>query len=414
MADAAVRLQDVHKRYRVYRQKYSSLKEILLHRRFGEWEDRWALRGVSLDVERGAMFGLVGPNGAGKSTALKLMARILTPDRGRLEMAGRVAALIELGSGFLLEYTGRENVYLNASLLGLSRREIDERFDAILDFSELRDHIDAPLRTYSSGMSMRLAFSIAINTRPQIMLIDEVLAVGDEAFQRKCFKWIDGFLADGGTIVLVSHGLDAIREFCSAAAWIEQGSIQAIGTAHDVVSAYTDHVREQQRAEEQALVEQGRAVGRSVEIEEIRVLDSNGRAVEKLEPGEPLQVEVAYRVTRDVEAIAIGVGLHRNDGVYVYGTNNLLDGVEVPSAPGPARVRLVYPALSVLPGTYDLMVAAVDSRRTTAPAVDTRWLRPAFQVDVATHEQGSVRLEHAWEIVGGAPAKRRLASGGRR
>jgi ABC-2 type transport system ATP-binding protein len=233
-----VRLMDVHKRYRIYQQRYLTLKEVVLHRRFGEWEDRWALRGVSFDVPSGSVLGVIGPNGAGKSTALKLMAQILTPDRGRVEVKGRLSALLELGSGFQTEYTGRENVYLNGSLLGLSAREIKRRFDDIVAFAELEDHIDAPLRTYSSGMAVRLGYAIAMHCDPEVMLLDEVLAVGDEAFQRKCASHIAGFRQRGGTIVLVSHALGTVRSIATTVAWLQDGTIRAAGDPGEVIDAY--------------------------------------------------------------------------------------------------------------------------------------------------------------------------------
>lgn len=233
-----LRLNDVYKRYRVYRQRYLTLKEVVLHRRFGEWEDRWALKGVSFEVAPGSVLGVIGPNGAGKSTALKLMARILTPDRGQVEVKGRLSALLELGSGFQTEYTGRENIYLNGSLLGLSLREIRQRFDDIVAFAELQDHIDAPLRTYSSGMAVRLGYAIAMHSEPDVMLLDEVLAVGDEAFQHKCLDHIGKFRQRGGTIVLVSHALPTVRSTATTVAWLQDGRLRAIGEPSEVIDAY--------------------------------------------------------------------------------------------------------------------------------------------------------------------------------
>jgi ABC-2 type transport system ATP-binding protein len=234
---------DVHKSYRVYRQRYVTLKEVVIHRRFGEWEERWAINGVSFDVPAGSVLGVIGPNGAGKSTALRLMARILAPDRGRVEVRGRVSALLELGTGFQPEYTGRENVYLNASLLGLSAREIKKRFNDIVGFAELEDHIDEPLRTYSSGMTVRLGYAIAMQSEPDAMLLDEVLAVGDEAFQRKCLDHIAAFRQGGGTIVLVSHALETVRGIASTVVWLEDGRLKAIGEPNEVIDAYLAEVQ---------------------------------------------------------------------------------------------------------------------------------------------------------------------------
>jgi ABC-type polysaccharide/polyol phosphate transport system ATPase subunit len=240
-----IRLVDVHKSYRVYRQRYVTLKEVVLHGRFGEWEDRWAVNGVSLEIPNGAVVGVIGANGAGKSTALKLMARILSPDRGLVEVRGRVSALLELGSGFQPEYTGRENVFLNASLLGLSARDIKRRFNDIVGFAELEDHIDEPLRTYSSGMAMRLGYAIAMQSEPDALLLDEVLAVGDESFQRKCLDHIAQFSRRGGTIVLVSHALGTIRGIATRVAWLKAGTLKQFGDPSEVIDAYLADVREE-------------------------------------------------------------------------------------------------------------------------------------------------------------------------
>ena len=238
----AVEFKDVHKRYRIYRERYRSLKEVVFHRRFGEWEDRWALAGINLEVETGATFGIIGPNGAGKSTALKLMSRILVPDQGKVTVQGKVAGLLELGSGFQPEYTGRENIYLNSSLLGLNRRQVAERYDRIVEFSELEDHLDDQLRTYSTGMAMRLGFAVAINVDARILLVDETLAVGDESFQRKCFDWLRHFSESGGTIVLVSHSLGSVKDLCTRVAWIQDGQLHRIGDPDEVVDAYLAQV----------------------------------------------------------------------------------------------------------------------------------------------------------------------------
>jgi lipopolysaccharide transport system ATP-binding protein len=239
-----IRLSEVHKSYRVYRQRYMTLKEVVIHGRFGEWEDRFAMKGVSLDVQSGSVMGVIGPNGAGKSTALKLMARILTPDRGRVDVRGRVSAVLELGSGFQPEYTGRENIYLNGSLLGLSAHEIKRRLSDIVAFAELEDHVDEPLRTYSSGMAVRLGYAIAMHCEPDVMLLDEVLAVGDEAFQRKCLEHIAAFRRRGGTIVIVSHALDTVRGIATNVAWLQDGALKAIGEPDRVIGAYLSSVQE--------------------------------------------------------------------------------------------------------------------------------------------------------------------------
>ena len=227
MAD--IEFRNVDKRYRVYRERVRSIKEVFLRRNTGSWEDRWALRQVSFDVEPGTTLGLIGGNGAGKSTALKLIARILVADGGEVIVRRPVAGLLELGAGFQPEYNGRENIYLNASLLGLTRRQIDAHFEEIVAFSELGDQIDSHLSTYSSGMQMRLGFSIAAHVDAEVLLVDEVLAVGDEHFQRKCLDWLDNFRRKGGSIIFVSHDLNVVREICDRVAWFDAGRLAGIG-----------------------------------------------------------------------------------------------------------------------------------------------------------------------------------------
>jgi len=207
-------------------------------------EEFWVLKDVSFEIRTGETFGIIGPNGAGKSTVLKLMARIIEPTSGEVTVRGRISPLLELGAGFHPELTGRENVYLNAALFGISQAEAEDRYDEIVEFSELQDIIDVPLKHYSSGMYMRLGFAVAANIIPDILLVDEVLAVGDEAFQRKCLRRIEEFRTEGRTIVFVSHDLDTVRRICQRTLWLDHATVQAVGPTDDVVNAYLHHVNE--------------------------------------------------------------------------------------------------------------------------------------------------------------------------
>ena len=392
MAEPVVTLAGVHKRYRVYQERYRSLKEILMHRRLGEWEERWALKDVSLKVDRGESLALIGPNGAGKSTTLKLMARILEPDRGSVSVAGRVAGLLELGAGFQPEYTGRENVFLNASLLGLSRSEIEAAFDSIVAFAELEDYIDAPVRTYSSGMFMRLGFAVAIHVRPEILLVDEILAVGDESFQEKCLAWLEGFKEKGGTVVYVSHGLESVRQVCARACWIEGGRIQLDGEAGSVIDAYRDSVHGGVMARPP---EPGEAPGR---IAEVTLLDRQGRPAREVRWGEPLTVSFRYSVKERIEDPMFGVALHRSDGVYVFGTNTRVDGVELPALEREGTVTLRYDGVDLIAGEYKISIVLFDSTGPAARPVDAHWHRYGFRVLGGDASEGVVRLPHRWQV----------------
>lgn len=243
MAENAIEVREVWKSFRIYHQRSHTLKETLLARR-SKYDEFWALKGVSFEVPAGEMLGIIGPNGSGKSTMLKCLARILSPDSGDITINGTLSSLLELGTGFHPELSGRENVYLAGSILGLRRDEIDEKFDSILDFSGLGDFIDTPIKNYSSGMTARLAFSVAISIDPEVLLVDEVLAVGDEAFQLKCYERIWDLRRAGKTVVFVSHSLDAVRRLCSQVLWLEKGRIRELGTASEVVGKYLDHVRQ--------------------------------------------------------------------------------------------------------------------------------------------------------------------------
>jgi len=323
----------------------------------------------------------------------------LVPDEGSVSVAGKVSALIELGAGFQLEYTGRENIYLNASLLGLSKAEIDRRFSDIVEFAELERVIDDPLRTYSSGMYMRLGFAVAIHVDPEIMLVDEILAVGDESFQRKCFNWLENFQRGGGTIVMISHNLSAVREMCSKVAWLTGGKLAAIGDSDDVVSAYLDDVRETMAGPGMLADRRDQRLP-EFEVGDVHLLDGDGHDVEEIGIGDPLTVEIGYRVNRPVETPVFGVMLWRNDGTYVYGTNSYVDGLEVGPLHASGKVCLTFRSLPLLPGTYRFTVALFGSERANAAPVDYREQRYQFRVRANTVEQGVIRLEHDWRDVG--------------
>jgi ABC-2 type transport system ATP-binding protein/lipopolysaccharide transport system ATP-binding protein len=236
----AIRLEEVGVRYRVPTERIGTFKEYIIRRLQRKVRNRafWALKCVNLSINRGEVFGLIGQNGAGKSTLLKLVARVLRPTEGRVIVWGQVAPLLEFGAGFHPELTGRENVFLNGALLGFSRKQMEEKFDRIVDFAELWDFIDAPMRTYSSGMWARLGFAVATDVQPDILIVDEVLAVGDEAFQRKSSARMQEFRDHGATILLVSHNMDTIESMCHRAAWIHHGEVRAVGEAPDTIRAY--------------------------------------------------------------------------------------------------------------------------------------------------------------------------------
>lgn len=240
MSDVAVRVDHVSKSFRMYHERNQTLKAAIMRGRTSVHEDFWALKDVTFDVPVGSTFGLIGSNGSGKSTLLKCLANIYYPNKGSISHFGRIAAMLEVGSGFHTELSGRENIFLNGSILGMKKKEITAKFDEIVAFSGVEQFIDQPVKNYSSGMYVRLGFAIAINVDPDILVVDEVLAVGDADFQAKCFQKFRDFKAAGKTVILVSHSMGTVREMCDRAAWLEKGELMAVGTAESTVKAYTD------------------------------------------------------------------------------------------------------------------------------------------------------------------------------
>ena len=246
MADIAIDVDNLSKRFRLYSEKRNSIKERVVRRSGSRYSDFWAVRDVSFQVERGTTFGLIGHNGSGKSTLLKMLAGIYRPTSGSIEAHGRISALLELGAGFHTELSGRENVYLNGAILGLSRKQIDDSMDEIVNFAGIGDFIDSPVKVYSSGMYVRLGFSIAVTTRPEILVVDEIIAVGDEEFQRKCFDYLYELRRQGTTIVIVSHSLSVVADLCDQGVWLDHGRMIASGDVRDVVDQYLQDVNEKE------------------------------------------------------------------------------------------------------------------------------------------------------------------------
>ena len=238
MNNIAVRVDRLGKKFRIYSERNQSLKSALMRGRVSKYDQFWALRDLSIEVTKGTTLGLVGGNGSGKSTLLKTLAKIYWPDEGEIEYFGRMSALLEVGSGFHPELTGRENIFLNGSILGMKRKEIEQRYEQIVEFSGVREFIDQPVKNYSSGMYVRLGFSVAIHVEPDILVVDEVLAVGDAAFQAQCFERFRELKRQGTTIILVSHDMEAVNGLCDQVAWIKKGKLQLLGPAKKVTQAY--------------------------------------------------------------------------------------------------------------------------------------------------------------------------------
>lgn len=325
-------------------------------------EELWALRDITFAVEKGDTVGLIGPNGAGKSTLLKLIARILEPSSGQIMAKGRVSTLLELGAGFHPELTGRENVYLNGSILGLTRKEIAEKFDELVAFAELQRFIDVPVKHYSSGMYIRLGFAVAIHVHPEILLIDEVLAVGDESFQGKCLVRISELQAQGVTILYVSHNLDSVRKVCSRALWLDEGVIRADGSPETVIERYLESVRAKEGVEPSpAVSEERRRWGSGeAEIVEVKFLDAQGKECDLFTTGQMMRVKIGYRAHKTIRKPVFGVAIYTSDGIHINGPNTRTSGYDIDHIEGEGEVEFVIDHLPLLRGEYDFTAAIYD------------------------------------------------------
>ncbi len=369
-----------------------------------------ALEGIDFTVDRGEAFGLIGGNGSGKSTLLKLVAGMLKPSTGRIVVDGRVAALIELGAGFHPEISGRENVFINGAVLGLSRKQIERRYEEIVEFSGLEDFMEEPVKNYSSGMYVRLGFAVAIHTDPDVLLVDEVLAVGDEAFAHRCIRRMEELLAQEKTLLLVSHSLDLVESVCDRVLWLEDGVQKLVGTPRRVIDAYRQEVAEKEGEANQAAKESRqrnmqagpdgeplRWGSREAEILGVRLLAADGERYH-LESGEPAVFEIRARAVQPLTDFVFGVAVSTPRGIECWGTNTDLDGFIPETFEGEATVRLSCPSLRLGPGDY-LVDAAVHSKDGAPYDYQRRVF--SFTVSSRTRGVGVYFPEHRWELSGG-------------
>jgi ABC-type polysaccharide/polyol phosphate transport system ATPase subunit len=401
----AIEVRSVSKRFRLHgRRGPVTLKSAvveLFKRRRAPVDDYAALRDITLTVEVGQALGIVGENGSGKSTLLKIIAGIYRPDSGTVRVTGRLAALIELGAGFHPEFTGRENIIINGMVLGLSRREVLRRLDDIVAFADLGSFIDEPARTYSSGMFMRLGFSVAAHLDPDVLLIDEVLAIGDEAFAKKCGDWIAEFRRLGRTLVLVTHDPVAVERWCDDAIWLHRGVVQAVGSPRRVIDLYHGAVAARESAVlaasygDTARAGSQRWGSRDVEIVRLRLTDATGTERYVFESGELVRATVTYRVKRRVERPVFGFAVVRGDGLQVYGTNTTLGRVPVPDLGEAGEVEITIDHLDLAQGSYYLDIA-VHAEDGVAYDYHSRCYQIVVRSDSAG--LGVVALAHRWDV----------------
>lgn len=418
--DIAIDVNNITKSFKVFPDKGSQLKERLLFHKRARYEERKVLRGISFQVKKGEAVGLIGHNGCGKSTTLKLLTKIMFPDTGTITMKGRVSSLIELGAGFHPDMSGRENIYTNAAIFGLTKKEIDARLKDIISFSELEEFIDNPVRTYSSGMYMRLAFSVAINVDADILLIDEILAVGDANFQAKCFNKLKEIKAHGTTIVIVSHSLGQIEQICDRSIWIHEGIIKAEGAPKEIDLEYLDFMgRKLQEASSRELEdkkqdetpdkeaasggEDAGTVGGSAKrwgngdarIKNIRAYTADGVQQKIFRTGETIVFRLDYTVKKTVEDAVFGIGIFSRDGIQCYGTNTRIDKHDEFRLTGNGSAEIVLDDVPLLAGEY-----LIDFAIETGDGIPVDYYREAYAIEMINSrgDVGIARVKHKWSI----------------
>ncbi|HET6208920.1 MAG TPA: ABC transporter ATP-binding protein [Jatrophihabitans sp.] len=403
-ADIAIEVRELSKKFKIATERRDSIKERFV-KGSGRYDEFWALRDISLSIPRGSTFGLIGHNGSGKSTLLKVLAGIYRPTSGSLQTTGRISALLELGAGFHGELSGRENIYLNGAILGLSRKQIDESMDGIIAFAGLEDFIDTPVKVYSSGMYVRLGFSIAVTVDPEILIVDEIIAVGDEEFQRKCFDHLYELRRKGTTIVLVSHSLGVMADLCDQAAWLDQGRLKSLGPVRDVIDDYLGQVN---RNEAAARVKAGAATeddqsGRTarlgtgeVRVTRVEFLDADGLDAGFLATGEPGVIRMHFRAGQDLPSVTFGLGFTHESGVTVAGPNSGYGSRAMSIRAGSGYVDFAVAQFPLQPSTFLVSAAAADHGH----VYDYR--DRAFELRVRAHEAvtepGITRMFGDWSL----------------
>ena len=381
----SILVENVSKKFRLQTDRAHSVKELVTRRDRSAGTDHfWALRDVSLEVPEGSMYALIGHNGCGKSTLLRCIAGIYRPTSGTVVADGRISTLLELGAGFHPDLTGRENVYMNATILGMGRKQIDKVFDEIVEFAGVEEFIDSPVKIYSSGMYVRLGFSVAVHVHPETLIIDEVIAVGDENFQRKCFDHLYQLRKQGVTIVVVTHGMATVQNMCDRALWLDHGVPQMEGPAPKVAQAYLQSVNAAE-AQEAAPVAggDGESAGDGQEaaaqpdrtlisrdgthwgtgearFTSLEVLDAGGRPLRSIPQGSAMRLRIAYEAFEELDNPVVGIALHTEAGVHLTGTNTRLSNVRTGRVLGPRVVEYRTDSLPLLPGNYLLTIALTD------------------------------------------------------
>ncbi len=392
--EPVVRVSHLSKRFRLFHERNQSLKQSLLKLRRSSYEDFWALRNISFDVYEGETFGIIGHNGSGKSTLLKCLTKILQPDEGTVSVDGSISALLELGAGFHPELSGRENVYLNAAILGVSRRQVDERFDEIVEFSGLAQFIDTPVKNYSSGMFVRLGFAVAVNVDPDVLIIDEVLAVGDADFQAKCGDKIADFRDRGKTIVLVTHGMSDVVRLCKRAAWIDHGNLRMIGPPQEITDAYMETAHEGRSVQYLDGLRWGTG---EVQVASVEILGGDGEPVAFARSGEPHAIRLHLTSAQPVLAPEVVLSIYDQNATLVSEISTRNRDAFIDQVHGNRTISFHLETLPLTEGSYEMSCSVVDESGQREYDVRSRFVK----FDVLKGESGDkglVTLGGTWDV----------------
>ena len=395
MSTPAIRVESLWKNFRLYHERNRYLKAAMLRGRRARYEEFWALQDVSLTVAKGATVGVIGSNGSGKTTLLKCLTGIYTPERGSVHIEGNVAALLELGAGFHAELSGTENIYLNGSILGMSKKEIDNKFDSIVEFAGLEQFIDTPVKNFSSGMVVRLGFSIATHVEPEVLLIDEILAVGDQAFQRKSTEKIEQFRRDGRTILVVSHSLGLVQQLCDTVVWLEKGHVKMTGPASDVISEYTGTTYGNFAREDAS--SKTRWGSGEAQITQVTTLDASEQPIDTLSSGGEFRLRLELNSHVRIESPVLRVQMETMSGELVWSTTTQRGTATLRVLDGPAVAMLQIPSLPLADGTYYVSVSITDATGATEFDHCQHWAK-IHVVGGQPNDGGVVALPSSWSI----------------
>lgn len=398
MSEYAIDIQNITKTYNMYKKPSDRFKEALNPMKKTYHDLFYALKDVTMQIKKGEMIGFVGENGSGKSTILKIITGVLTPTSGSMKIDGKISALLELGSGFNPEYSGYENIFLNGMVLGFSREEMEERVDDVIKFADIGDHLYQPVKTYSSGMFVRLAFAVAINVDPDILIVDEALAVGDLEFQLKCMEKFTEIKNSGKTILFVSHDVNSVRRFCDRSFWLKNGEVVEHGDTMDVTTNYENFLKKKsiKTVDREKTIQNEETVPDIIEVDKATLLNYALEPLEIVTQDEKVIVKLEYTVKNDtIKSPVCGVAIRTVDNNYVCGLNTLLDGVKIPWKKGKNVFYLEYGKMSLLTGEYYFDIAFFEEHATVPLVYKTKYLNMFISGRYAG--EGIVILDHEWK-----------------